>query len=45
MASIISPTINVPSIFSNERMAKKIIDVFWEYEYLKHQVNNTDEGD
>lgn len=24
---------------------QKVIDVFWEYEYLKDQVNNTDEGD
>lgn len=23
---------------------QKIIDLFWEYEYLKLQVNNTDEG-
>lgn len=45
MASIISLTINVPRIFPNERMAKKIINAFWAYEYLKRQVNNTDEGD
>lgn len=24
---------------------QKIIDVFWEYEYLQRQVTNTDEGD
>lgn len=23
----------------------KLVDVFWEYAYLKLQVNNTDEGD
>lgn len=43
MASIIFPTINVPRILWKERIAK-IIDVLWEYEYLKLQVNNTDEG-
>lgn len=45
MASIISPTSNVPGIFSKEKKWQKIIDVFWEFEYLRHQVNNTDEGD
>lgn len=45
MAYIISLTMHVPKIFSNEKEWQKIIDVFWEYEYLKDQVNNTDEGD